>query len=257
MEEPRVDLETTTWCDSSGLVAVACVVQYLMEHEGEAQVIAPANSEISHYIARMRLGSVLSALGAKHNIPYVREHAASSLVELTEFDGAAGATALANMAYDHAYEQDPIAADALLAGLGETAENVHEHSGRVSGFAAAQRYRDGRLNFAVGDSGIGLLGSLRAVGVRTDEQAVQVALLRGGTGSGDVGRGHGLPSVREQVCELGGVLTVVSGGAMLSARAFRAASLRALPVQFPGTLIAGVIPRRVGTRPRRSPNESV
>lgn len=242
-EASTIDLRRLTWCDASGLVGITCLVQHLIEGTRAVRVVGPTNVEVGRYLARMRLGSVLSALGASHDLPLVHEHASTTLVELSEFDGAAGATELANMAYDHVVGADPLLADALFTGLAETAENVHEHSGRVSGFAAAQRYSDGRLTFSVGDSGIGMLGSLSKVGVTTHEQALRVGLRRGGTGSGDIGRGHGLPSVVDHTCAQGGQLTVISGDAALTIRADQRPASSSSSKAFPGTLIAGVIPR--------------
>lgn len=104
----------------------------------------PSRAEVARYLARMRLGSVLAAMGAEHDLPDVREHDRSeSLLELTRFEGSRGAGELAAMIYATVEPFDSAAAAAFHDGVAEAGENVVRHSQRRQGFVAAQKWYGG------------------------------------------------------------------------------------------------------------------
>ncbi|HVF05000.1 MAG TPA: STAS domain-containing protein [Frankiaceae bacterium] len=157
-----IDLSGMTFCDPLGLVALAAFAEAAARAGERLVVRRPADPAVANYVARMRLGNVLGSLGAEHDLPWVHEHeVGDALLELTSFDGARGAGALARHVHGVVEPLDLAAANALHDGICEAGQNVAHHSQRDRGFVAAQRYSGGRLQFAVGDSGVGDAGDAR------------------------------------------------------------------------------------------------
>ncbi|MDP9396832.1 MAG: hypothetical protein M3P96_02955 [Actinomycetota bacterium] len=237
-----IDLRGLTWCEPVGLVGIAAFAERYLLRDDRVVVIRPRDDSRARYLARMRLGSVLEALGAEHDLPTVRERQLSdALLELTPFDGARGAGSLAAHVHGVVSQYDIEAANALHSGLCEAGQNVAHHSGRQRGFLAAQRTHNGRrLLFAVGDSGRGMRYTLRERGAKSDRDALLLALRRGVSRCSDVGRGVGLPDVLELVLGLSGSLHLASGGACVTVRDGRFTMGRA-DRHFRGTLLQGLV----------------
>lgn len=103
----------------------------------------------------------------------------------------------------------------------EICNNAIEHGGTGHGFATAQVYRHGhedqRIDFAIGDSGIGIRESLTKAQfkVRNDRDALELALTSDVSSSREPGRGHGLPDVTHNIVAVGGTVTLRSGSARI------------------------------------------
>lgn len=241
----RVDLSAMQWCEPATLVGIACFVEGELRRGQFVHVVTPTNRSVANYLARMRLGHVLSSLGAVHELPSVSARAADSLLELRIFNGSRGAEQLGRLVDKEVRGSDSTAAGALMEGICETGQNVEQHSGQRFGFIAAQRYRAGprqprRFVFAVGDSGHGLLHTLRGQGATTSSDAVRMALAPGISETGDPARGSGLPSIRAYLCELGGGLELLSGDAGVASDSERQDSWSAASA-LQGTLVQGTI----------------
>ncbi len=238
-----LDLGGMTFCEPIGLVGIASAAEGALRAGLRVIVLKPRSDHVARYLARMRLGRVLSSLGAEHDLPLVREHRLQyPLLELTHFDGSRGAGVLAAMVHAALEGDDLEAANALHEGLSETGQNVAQHTPLQRGYIAAQRtYGGHRLLFAVGDSGPGMLETLRVRGATTDQVALQLALTRGVSSKEARGRGAGLPDVVDHLRMRSGSLHIVSGAAAVTASGpvRRAWTSGALP--WPGTVLQGAL----------------
>lgn len=106
----------------------------------------------------------------------------------------------------------------------EIADNVLEHANtgeRGGFFQLVTQEKNQRLVFVVADAGRGILAAM-SDGHRdltTDADAVQMALLKETTGTGDTGRGNGLFGTLRVASETGGAFKLTSGRAQF--RLFR------------------------------------
>ena len=242
--DPTVDMSSVSWCDVSGLVGLASVVDRARRRGRRVVVVAPKNRSVANYLAVMRLGEVLDELGAHHDLPSVRSHGAETILPLQRFGGAADASHLATHVFDTVYPVDSDVAAALYTGLCEAGENVEDHSGQGGGYVAAQRYdRDGRFWFAVGDSGYGMRRTLGLSRHEAHETAIRSALQDGVTGSGDAGRGNGLPDIARSIGKLRGNLLIASGDAsVIRRRRPGEVTARTHVGRLGGTVLRGLVP---------------
>jgi hypothetical protein len=242
----RLDLTAMTWCEPAVLVGLACLVEAEVRRGQYVTVERPKNRGVANYLARMRLGQQLTALGADHNLPVVDERDANTLLELRMFNGSRGAERLARLVDAEVRGIDKDTANALWEGICETGQNVEQHSGLRYGFVAAQVYRATRRSrrrrfmFAVGDSGRGMLETLGTRGATDAADALRMALRPGLSESDDPARGTGLPDINAYLRDLGGGLELVSGNAGLATQPPRRRSWRS-QIQFTGTVVQGHI----------------
>lgn len=240
-----LDLSQLTWCEPVVLVGIACLAASEIRQGRHVQVLPPSNYNVANYLARMRLGEVLTDLGALHTLPQVTERDSSTLLELRAFGGSRGAEQLAGRVDREVRPVDETVASALWEGICETGQNVEQHSGQQYGYVAAQQYAaNGRFLFAVGDAGHGLLATLSGSGATTASEAIQLALQPGYSETGDPARGAGLPSVLSCTHELAGGLELVSGNTWLRDHHSAGQHHRTSPLAFQGTLVQGEIRRQ-------------
>jgi hypothetical protein len=136
---------------------------------------------------------------------------------------------------------DDEAVGRYLTRICEAGQNVAHHSGNDRGFFAAQATHGGsQLLFAVGDSGRGMRATLEARGATSDADALRLGLTPKVTGTGDPGRGRGLPDVAAQLVGTGGQLHVLPGNATLTVTS-RARSRTAASFGYTGTLLQGTV----------------
>ncbi len=237
-----IDLSDLRFCHPVGLVAIATHAERYLSEGRRVSVVGPSNPDVANYLSRMRLSQVLSTLGAEHQLPRVREHnVEGSLFELTTFDGSRGAAAVAELLFDDARDVGEEVACALYEGLCEAGQNVAHHSGQTRGFMAAQWVRNRQtFRFTVGDSGVGLLSTLRTRGVHSDREALTKAVQKGVSSSGDGQRGMGLYDMGQQLTSLSGTLDLISGCARLClSRSGQKLHDYELPME--GTIVQGLL----------------
>jgi hypothetical protein len=239
----QFDLSGMTFIEPIALVAIASLAESAVAAGRRVELVAPVDPHIARYLARMRLDDVLADLGVDVDLPGVRERPLpNTLLEVTAFNGTSGATALAEMVHRLVEQTDLDAANALFLGIAEAGGNVIEHSGRRGGFMAAQLTHDrSRLQFAVSDSGVGMLETLRGAGATSSASALLLSLQRGVSERPGDGAGIGLFDINEELTRLGGELHIISGNAALRSTA-RAPRLRVWTNGGPGTHVQGVIP---------------
>ncbi len=242
-----VDLRRAEWVEPIGLVAAAAFAERAAAGGRSVLLLRPEHDELAHYLARMRLGLTLEALGQEHDLPAVDERdAGSRLVELTRFTGAREPDELGLMLLDRTAAV-PALADALHQCVAEIGANVPEHSGRDWGYVAAQTtVGDTVVQFAVGDAGDGVAAGFATHVRLSDAEAVEWTLERGVSRTGLPGRGRGLQKAKALVTSLGGQLHMLSGTAFRTVQRDSSTHGEA-ERSWSGTLLQGSFPLPIGT----------
>lgn len=216
-DDPCVlDLRERTFFDPADLVRLAVLTEDAVIAGRGVRFLAPDDPGVTRYLARMRVGEHLDRLGVRHQLPAVRARdLGNRLVELHRFDQEAGLDRLLGALVETYVADEPQLVQPLYAALAEIAGNVVDHSGREHGFLALQRYtRRPRVEFAVGDSGIGLRARLsQAVPVPDDRTAIVLAAQTHVTTTVEPGRGRGISEVIAITGVHGGAVTLASGTA--------------------------------------------
>ncbi len=150
---------------------------------------------------------------------------------------------------------DSAAIDSFIVALSEICQNIPEHSQDI-GYVGIQKYFYGKklgknvVKIAVMDSGIGMKKSLSQrygdlYGEKwSDALAIELALFKSASRYEDIGRGHGLTSVKKMVQKWNGKFMIRSGTAKVGivpqwdATKPQQSSLSF----FPGTQISIVLP---------------
>lgn len=255
-ERTVIDLRGLSFVDSAGVVLVAAVARHAVEQGRPVEYHPPAReSDCSKYLHRMGVARELGVLGIDARLSPVRWHSAKDrLLQLQSFRSDDGAVdELADTMYRIiAQTASRDLAEPLCQGLSELGANVVEHSSASCGYLALQQYDVGRpgqrISFCIADTGIGLRRSLASsYSVADDEHAVRLAVTEGVSGTGRVGRGHGLADVLASTN--GGRLVLWSGSGRAEFRGDRVGGPPLAPraASFPGTFVhATVIARQDG-----------
>lgn len=237
-----VDLSNAHFVDPVGLVVVGSLVERSLRDDIEPVMRLPRSQEARSYLARMHLGTEMSRIGFDGcSLAPVTENALGDrLLELHQFDGD-GSEALAERVHSIFAPQDPAEAADLWRSVAEAMANVCDHSGVGGGWAALQQYGSGSnttVRFAVADCGVGLQSTLaRVYDVPDPQSAIELALQKGTTSTGKIGRGLGLYGIAERALKRSGKLQIWSSaaiGSMLPKGSFRT---RGLDVSYPGTIV--------------------
>ena len=249
-----VDLGALDWVTPTAIVAVAAQAQQAQAQGIPFRVRAPYRPDPARYAARMRLGRMLTAAGAVHDLPDVVEHDQSEhLVELARIESEDDAARLARLVERKLRPHDPELARALHGSIGGVGANVPDHAVTV-GFMAAQTMRRRRtLILAVADAGPGLLATLAAAGAADHEQAIEFATTPAVSQYPDPSRGTGLPTTLRLITGVGGSVYIASGDRSIRhhARTRRFGAAGAGDHVYPGTIVEVRIP--LGHRPATGP----
>ena len=241
-DEELIDLERASFIKPAALVGLVCFASFHREWGRAVRLRAPYNLDVANYLARTRLGRVLEELGVQHDLPTVREHVAASLWELQSFSRASEVYDFAEHIHGEVSRTSRVGADELFECLCEAGENVGQHSGQSRGYLTAQRYKNGRLVFAVGDAGLGFLHGLRGRGASTDAEALQLALEPGVSSVDDRGRGYGLHEMARSLSSLGGTLSILSGRNSVRSSAGRVRTSPDRQGSWQGAVVSGTFP---------------
>jgi hypothetical protein len=234
----RLDLRAAAWVEPIGLVMLAALAERQAAEGERVSLRGPASPNIARYLARMRLGTVLDALGQEHDLPPVREWDTGELVELRRFSGEDEPDELGKMVFAKT-SADLRVARALHQSIAELGTNVPEHAGVRHGYVAAQTTYNGTVvQFAVGDAGVGVAAGFASK--PTDAQALQ-DVLTGVSRRPERGRGRGLAKTQKLVIGLGGSLHMLSGTAHRT-HAGHGRTYGGATSLYPGTLLQGTFP---------------
>ncbi len=243
-----IDLAGAGFVEPAGLVTIAALADRARREGMIVEFTSPNNESVKNYLSRMKLGDILDELGIDHGLPTVRpKPLAEDLLELRKFSSEFDGGELAALVYDKVdgLDVDPQVPVTLQEGLAELAGNVTLHAEVAHGYAAAQTFPNGgspQIMFAVADGGRGVSTSLKAGGlaIETDESALRLAVEPGVSGTGEKGRGNGLPDVVSSTVGLAGLFFMTSGHAWLTRKKGITSTEKLLSV-YPGTLIQSTV----------------
>ncbi|HVH93824.1 MAG TPA: ATP-binding protein [Nocardioidaceae bacterium] len=250
----QIDLSGLRYAEPITLVAIAALAEAALADGQQVLCVPPDDPGVAGYLAHMGLDEALSRIGVHLSLPPVTGRTLrDTLTEITWFDSATRIEQLAIMVHGALERIDLDAANALFSGIMESGANVIEHSGRRGGFLVAQLIRKRtQLQFAVSDSGVGMLQTLRGVGAETHAQALHLALQRGISENPQRGSGIGLYDMNDEILRLGGALQIISGNAVLWSQPERQ-RVTVWPTEGPGTCLQGLIPLRRREKPQATP----
>jgi hypothetical protein len=212
----RVDFADLAWVRPAAMVGAAARAHRAQVAGTPFELRGPAGEEPAHYLARMRLGRVLADLGARHDLPTVREHdRQEDLIEVIRLDSPSAVERLARMVYRKILPRGRELAAALHRSVAEIGENVMDHSGTIGYLAAQTLPRRRELLIAIADSGVGMLATLAHRGVRTHEDAIALATRESVSRYDEPDRGRGLPSALRLIGRESGSLYIASGTAAI------------------------------------------
>ncbi len=225
-----IDFSRLTFIHPSGVVAVLCLIERLLEFEKPISVVFPKDPQVSHYLFKIHMIDALESLSSADTMPVQLD---DKMVRLTPI--------LPVASFRNEIEVEKIAEqiETTMHNQGftnilwpcytitiELAANVAQHSGGSRGWVLAQRYdySDGRIiEIAVGDSGIGMRRSLSqnpllAPTIPDDKTAVKRAVKERVSRYSDPLRGNGLFQVCSEVLATDRRLSIRSGTACLVVR---------------------------------------
>ena len=237
----EIDLSRAQFVDTFGLVLVVTVAEQAVQSNQKVRVTSPRSQGARVWLSRMHLREALAELGVECDLKPVRHTPLGDRVlELHSFDRDSP-DELADKVYRALEGDDRAEAGTLYRSVADALDNVRCHSEADRGWAALHQYgKDAtrRIEFAVGDSGVGLRRSLAAAHqVQSDKAALELALQRGISGTGEAGRGNGLADIAERAWKRDGILRLYSGRDVASVLRESVVRFRPANARFPGTLV--------------------
>lgn len=233
--EVLFDLGKVRFIDPCGMVGILEFGRHLKDLGKDLHLLAPESSEVRTYLRRMnffdfadRWFSLPETGQGKGRDPRWREDS-DVLLEITPIEQSRDIHNIIEQVKGRAHEildrhlhYDGKAINGFLVSLAEVCQNVVDHSGNV-GFVGIQKYRYKQklsrnvVKIAVTDLGIGIRESLASrLEGGSDMEAIEQAFLYGVSRHSEIGRGHGLASIRKFVRRWNGRVAIRSGTAKYS-----------------------------------------
>lgn len=235
-----VDLGGVTFVSPAGMALLRCAIrraQDLGYFGSDSRVRLPRAPGVKRYIRRM---DVFDGLLQFQSAEDFGRRDPSGFVPMEDFWDEDQAGMAAVRIVDSFGLKDPAVNTPLQCHLCEITENVIYHSKVEHGFAVAQKWSNGIIEFAIADHGIGIIESIKRNPRHAsvdDPSAVGIALELGGTGVDSKRRGTGLWKVSQAVERNGGYMRIRTGSVIYSQEGSkRSFSRTRLPL--PGTLVA-------------------
>lgn len=129
--------------------------------------------------------------------------------------------------------------------INEITDNVLNHSNSIHGgiIQASTHYKEGKILFAVSDSGRGILRSMQEgfPSLRTELDAIGEAIKAGVTRNPKIGQGNGLAGSLRITTMTGGSLEILSGNGRLTVTETKTIRKPLKNASFMGTLVSGEI----------------
>ncbi|MBF4568768.1 hypothetical protein ITJ57_08285 [Plantibacter sp. VKM Ac-2880] len=217
-DDLHLNLERVRFATPEGIVAMVTKLEKIARSGTSVLVSAPTSDNVSNYLARAHVPHILDGLDIRHGFGSVREwHQGNQLIELQMFSSSSEVHALATSVHAFAEPHGADIAAQLFSAVCEAGENVSFHAETTHGYVMAQYFPNrGDFGFAIGDSGVGFLGSLSRIGATDHDSALAMAVAPGVSATGERNRGYGLSSIRDNVSGLGGSFKIFGGNRKLS-----------------------------------------
>lgn len=234
LESTLIDLRETGFIDPYGMVGLLEIGEFLKSQNTQKTLHLPSSEDVLRYLERMdflkfagryfRLEPLIPEISEK----YLRSSYSDVLLEITPIEKSDDIHFIVGKVKGRAHailerhlHYDERAINGFIVALSEVCQNIIEHS-ENRGFVGIQKYHFERMGknvvqIAVMDLGIGFKKSLsERFSLRNDLEAIEKALIHGASRHEEIGRGHGLASVRRFVNQWKGKLSIRSGTAKLS-----------------------------------------
>jgi len=242
-DRPRLDMSGAKWVGPAQMVSLAAYAQ-MLSFQGYAPVfVPPEDMGVANYMSRMGVRYVLEQLHIESYLPIVKANKSlnqESLVELQSFSDESEITSLIEIILNRGLPLEVV--EPLCVALSEMGNNVAQHARVDFGFIAAQVTNNGNnLKFAVADSGVGVLGTLKGKGAKSHRQALEMAVA-GVSEMNGTGRGQGFSAMRKAISSVGGVAHLLTGDTMATWRANQGVSYETYFQSFQGTIFDAMIP---------------
>jgi len=258
----QIDLSDISFIDPFGMLGLLEIGELCMLEDVRKTVILPKSREVCLYLERMNFFTFarryFSFEDSSFNLTSAYQHTTDSdvLLEITPIEKTNDIHSIVGKVRERAqailerhlyYDERTI--DGFIVALSEICQNIIEHS-ENKGFVGIQKYRYHHLNknivkIAVMDVGIGFRKSLSSrFKLSGDLEAIDKALLQGGSRYEDAGRGQGLPAVLRFIKQWNGCLSIRSGTAkrVILPEWLRARDSERGFVFFPGSQINIILP---------------
>ena len=243
-----IDLRRCIFVRPAGLVFLGVLIEAASLENRSCEVRFRENSDLAVYMERMGLRSIIDACGVATDAwPRIRHHPSRDrFVELTRF-GPTGDSIIDDVCQTLTSRAIILGDDRkrLHNSVFELGVNVEQHA-QSTGLVAVQHYPQlRRVEFAVGDFGVGIRGSLATAGFQfsTDSAAIRAAVETDASRlkASEPWRGQGLRSLRSQICSerLMGSLIVQSGNQRVEWAYSSTPKVSTLNYRLDGTLAFG------------------
>lgn len=234
LESTLIDLRETGFIDPYGMVGLLEIGEDLKSKGAQKTLFLPQSEDVLKYLERMDFFKFagrcfrLEPLKPEISERYSRSFYSDVLLEITPIEKSDDIHFIVGKVKGRAHailerhlHYDERAINGLIVALSEVCQNIIEHS-ENRGFVGIQKYHFQRMDknvvqIAVMDLGIGFKKSLsERFPLKNDLHAIEKALIHSASRYEEIGRGHGLASVRRFVNQWNGKLSIRSGTARLS-----------------------------------------
>ncbi|WP_140162870.1 ATP-binding protein [Agreia sp. VKM Ac-1783] len=243
-----IDFRNLELIRPASLTTAAIEIDRLLSEGRQPRFIAPSSHASALALVDRGFASFLDSRSVLHSLPMWAMK--PDTLDVTSFGVENNVENLALRLHEWGAERDADLAAALYICLCEAGDNILFHSGRASGYFAAELDETDTLRFAIADGGVGMRTSLASLGPTDDLEALDLAMTSGVSATQEIGRGFGLASMSRYVLERGGTFAIMSGSAF---RIEGPAGLvrRSLSNSAAGVLIQGILPtgREIGIEP--------
>jgi hypothetical protein len=233
-DSPFVDLRASTFIDPYGMVGLLEIGENLKSRGAQKTLFLPQSEDVLKYLERMDFFNFagryfrLEPLKPEISERYSRSFYSDVLLEITPIERSDDIHFIVGKVKSRAHailerhlHYDERAINGFIVALSEVCQNIIEHS-ENRGFVGIQKYHFKNMGknivqIAVMDLGIGFKKSLSGrFPFENDLDAIEKALIHSASRYEEIGRGHGLASVRRFVNQWNGKLSIRSGTAKLS-----------------------------------------
>lgn len=234
LESTLIDLRETGFIDPYGMVGLLEIGEDLKSKDIHKTLFLPKSDEVLKYLERMDFFKFagryfgLEPLKPEISEKYLRSSYSDVLLEITPIEKSndihfivGKVKGRAHAVLERHLHYDERAINGFIVALSEVCQNIIEHS-ENRGFVGIQKYHFQRMGknvvqIAVMDLGVGFKKSLSGrFSLRNDLDAIEKALIHSASRYEEIGRGHGLASVRRFVNQWNGKMSIRSGSAKLS-----------------------------------------
>jgi len=212
-----LDLSTVRFAHPSGMAPIVAYVRHLHENGWQVDMVLPDDEFLSEYFTKAGWTDGLQGI----QIPHRAGRPNDTFIPLTTYKSHEELNPIINDALRHfsrlfSFQKGVL--DALEWVLNEVADNVLNHAGGVQGWLQlSQQPKKHLVEVVVVDCGRGILSSLREghAHLKSDAEALEMAVKKGVTRDLNIGQGNGLAGSLRIAMAAEGFVNLYSGKGLL------------------------------------------